>query len=254
MKGPPRLLEGGSSLEQSLLRSGLDEEPSSDLESRILAAVAAAPAAASLSDPSASGARPAVSGFFRSRRLLLAVAALGVSALLVSSMLIRNEPIHEGPAATPPTTLAAPNAPSNAMLAVAPPPVAATPEVVLTPDSLPSAPAPSVVRPSTATALSSSAKPSTSNDDGPSLEREVMMLDAVKKKLGAGAASDASHALDAYDAEFPQGALRPEATVLRVRTLLLQGDRAAATKLGGEFLAKHPGSVHGKRIRALLAE
>ncbi|MDB5213375.1 MAG: hypothetical protein JWO86_1302, partial [Myxococcaceae bacterium] len=50
------------------------------------------------------------------------------------------------------------------------------------------------------------------------------------------------------------GVLRPEGTVLRVRTLLLQGNRAAATKLADEFLAAHPGSVHGKRMRALLAE
>ncbi|AKU98230.1 hypothetical protein AKJ09_04894 [Labilithrix luteola] len=258
MKGPPRLFEEGSSFERSLLRSGLDEGPSADLESRILAAVAAAPAAASISDAGASGARPAVSGFFRPRFFILAAAAVGVGAVLVTSIVERHASVVD--------RTAAPVVSANPVVAVAPAaPAPAAPEVVLTPDSLPTAPTfsppssvppsvPSSVRSSAATALSASAKPSALNDDGPSLEREIELLDAVKKKLGAGATVDASRALDAYDAEFPHGALRPEATVLRVRTLLLQGNRAAATKLADDFLAKHPSSVHGKRIRALLAE
>ncbi|MBN9166056.1 MAG: hypothetical protein J0I07_34220, partial [Myxococcales bacterium] len=60
--------------------------------------------------------------------------------------------------------------------------------------------------------------------------------------------------LDAYDAEFPHGLLRPEATVLRTRTLLAQGRREEAVKLAEDFLAKHPRSVHANRIRALLAD
>ena len=74
----------------------------------------------------------------------------------------------------------------------------------------------------------------------------------MKAKLGAGAFGDAAQALDTYDTEFPQGTLRPEATVLRIRTLLLQGRRPEAQRLADDFLAKHPGSVHAKRIRALL--
>jgi hypothetical protein len=128
-------------------------------------------------------------------------------------------------------------------------------EVVVTPDSLPTAPTPAstavrVVAP----AASAAALAVGTADTGASLEREIELLDGVKAKLGAGSAAEAARALDAYDAEFPRGALRPEGTVLRVRVLLLQGDRAAANKLADELLAAQPGSVHGKRMRALLAE
>lgn len=117
----------------------------------------------------------------------------------------------------------------------------------MTPDSLPTAPA--AAAPSTTTV-----KPAAPAAGASSIEREVELLDVVKAKLGSGATAEAAKALDGYDAEFPSGALRPEGTVLRIRTLLLQGNRAAANALAEDFLQKHPGSVHAKRIRALLAD
>ncbi|MCW5834355.1 MAG: hypothetical protein KIS78_18290 [Labilithrix sp.] len=76
----------------------------------------------------------------------------------------------------------------------------------------------------------------------------------MKAKHAAGAAADAARALDGYDAEFPRGTLRPEATVLRIRTRLALGERAEAERLADDFLARHPSSVHASRIRALLAD
>lgn len=86
------------------------------------------------------------------------------------------------------------------------------------------------------------------------LERETAALDAVKRQIDRGSAADALRALDAYEGEFPHGLLRPEAGALRVRALLAQGDRARATAVADELLARHPNSVHAKRIRALLAD
>src|SRR5690606_12304952 len=123
-------------------------------------------------------------------------------------------------------------------------------EPTVTPDTLPDAPA----RAAASAPARAAASPAPSGVPTASIAREVELLDGVKAKLGAGAADDASRALDAYDAEFPQGTLRPEATVLRIRTLLARGERARAEKLADDFLAKHPSGVHAKRIRALLEQ
>ncbi|MBX3264735.1 MAG: hypothetical protein KF782_33995, partial [Labilithrix sp.] len=86
-----------------------------------------------------------------------------------------------------------------------------------------------------------------------SLQREVELLDAVKRGLRAGLSDEAERALDAYDAEFGQGAMKQEAGFLRIRLLLAKGDRAGAVALGEELLRRHPDNVHAKRIRAALA-
>jgi hypothetical protein len=240
MKEPKRLLEGGSPLERTILASARDDEsPSNDLERRILAAMAAAPIAGAVSSPT-------LTRWLSTRTVIAGVAAIGVGALVVGGMLRRDPaPVSAPPVAAPITT-----APQTAD---APPAAAAEAprEVVMTPDSLPNAPARASAAAPPARAA---ATPAPSTASSASIAREIELLDGVKAKLGAGSASDAARALDAYDAEFPQGTLRPEATVLRIRTLLSSGDRAGAEKLGGEFLAKQPNGVHAKRVRALLEE
>jgi len=241
MKEPKRLLSGGSPLEQSILASANDDEsPSSDLEKRVLAAMAAAPLAA------AAASTPTFARWLSTRTVVTGVASIAVGALIIGAIL------RQGPA--PATAPPRPAAPVATVAATAEPPPASTaaakPETVMTPDSLPNAPARASATPSARAATA----PTPSTAASASIAREIELLDSVKSKLGAGSASDAAHALDAYDAEFPQGTLRPEATVLRIRTLLLAGDRAGAEKLGSEFLAKNPNGVHAKRVRALLEE
>ncbi len=241
MKEPKRLFESGSPLERSILASGRDESPSHDLERKILAAMAAAPIASAATSPG-------LSRWLGTRSLVAGVAAIGLGALVVGAMLRRSEP---APSPAPAVTAPAVTAPHAAD---APPSTAEAPrEVVMTPDSLPNAPSRASAAAPVASARAA-ATPAPSTVASASIAREVELLDGVKSKLGAGSAADAARALDAYDAEFPQGTLRPEATVLRIRTLLMSGDRAAAEKLGGEFLAKHPNGVHAKRVRALLEE
>lgn len=246
-----RLLEDGSDFERSLLKAGRDEDPSQELEGRILAALAATPLieAAELpaSTPAPAPRDPSLFRLTAPRGLAMAAAVIGIGAVIAASVGGRNE----APSGAPAAVAAAP-APAPAPLVTAAP-AEEKPETVITPDSLPTAPAPAVV-PSARAAATPSAVRAAGADSGTSIEREIELLDAVKSRLGAGNTAEAARALDAYDAEFPQGALRPEGTVLRIRTLLLQGNRAAASKMADDFLAKHPGSVHAKRIRALLAD
>ena len=245
-----RLLEDGSPFERRLLESSDGEEPSPELENKILAALGAPPAALGGADDSQ--VRPvqdlARVGLVRSAAV--ATIALG---LLVGGALMLNGRTSPG---------ARPGGAEPSGAALAPIPSLTSPErpvevPTVTPDSLPTAPPP--VATSAQKTAPSAARPrgiatsqGSRSEAASALEREIALLDSVKAKLGAGALGDAALALDTYDAEFPQGTLRPEATVLRIRTLLLQGRRPEAQRLADDFLAKHPGSVHAKRIRALL--
>lgn len=242
MKDPKRLFESGSPLERSILGFGRDEAPSGDLARKTLAAMAAVPAAHTA--PS-----PAPTRWTRPRWLVAGACALGLgTAALVG---VR----HEESAAPAP----APAAPAVLPLEnVQPAVVEDAPKkeiAVVTPDSLPSVPARSAAPPASPTSVQRANAPvEPAPASSASIAREVELLDIVKAKLGAGDVSASARALDVYDGEFPRGTLRPEATVLRIRTVLLAGDRAAAEKLGNEFLSGHPSGVHAKRVRALLAD
>jgi len=89
----------------------------------------------------------------------------------------------------------------------------------------------------------------------PSLESEVAALDRVRASLAAGDSARALDLLDAYQQTFPlaKGALRPEATYLRIQSLLKSGQRAAARDLALRFSAEHPDSPHVPQLKPLLS-
>jgi hypothetical protein len=93
-------------------------------------------------------------------------------------------------------------------------------------------------------------KPSSSADLG----AQVALLDRARAALSSGDATSALGLLDRYDAEYPSGILSQEAVVLRVDALLRMGRREAGKRLGESFLAAHPKSPHGERIRQLLPQ
>lgn len=247
MSEPERLLQSGSDLERSLLESGQYERPSKQLQDRVRAAMIAAPLAAA-PIAAAPAAPKAIGGIFAklatTRGIAMLVAAIGIGAIVAASARTTTSNGSSTAATATATATATDTAPAPAT-ATAAAPAAATAEVTITPDSLPSAPV--------AVAPSPSAARVAAPAGSASIAREIELLDVVKSKLGAGSAAEAAQALDAYDREFPSGALRPEGTVLRIRTLLLQGNRAAANALAEDFLQKNPGSVHAKRIQTLLA-
>ncbi len=235
MKEPKRLLEMGSMLERSILAQGRDERPSGDVTRKTLAAMAATQLA---SAPLA----PSRLRLPNPRALVTGAVAIGLAALVSASLSSRTAP--------PPSTPVMPRVELRAV--AAPPAILEEPEPVVTPESLPNAAA--VGRaPDERTKAPVRAVPKAAPIAGASIAREVELLDGVKSSLAGGDVAAAAGALDAYDAEFSAGSLRPEASVLRVRMLLARGDRAGAERLGRDFLAKHPTGIHAKRVRSLLA-
>ena len=89
--------------------------------------------------------------------------------------------------------------------------------------------------------------------DTPSLEGEVAALDRARAALAAGDSARTIDLLDGYEQAFPKGALRPEATYLRIQALSKSGQRDAARELAARFLAKHPSSPHAAQLQALLS-
>jgi hypothetical protein len=90
--------------------------------------------------------------------------------------------------------------------------------------------------------------------DSDTLAREVALLREARLALAHGDARAALTAIDRRDREFPQGSLGPEATVLRVESLVRAGDRARATNVASSFLLYQPRGPHADRMRALLGE
>lgn len=227
MEEPKRLFESGTALERSILESTRDDTPPEELERRVLAAMTVASVMPPL---------PVRTSLLRPRAVVVGITTIALG-LVVARGVLRGPP--------PPLP------PAPASIAPAPPtqtapaePAKEPEEATLRPSDLPNAATPASQVPS---ALRAGPAPPSA-----SIEREVELLDAVKAKLGAGETAGASSTLDTYDSEFREGTLRPEATVLRVRTLLARGERAMAEKVGADYLSKHSTGVHAKRIRALL--
>jgi hypothetical protein len=88
----------------------------------------------------------------------------------------------------------------------------------------------------------------------PGLAREIEALDDARRRLDARDAAGALAALDAFEAAFPGARLAPEASVLRLETLLRLGRKDAARRLGERLLGAEPSSTHARRVRSLLAE
>lgn len=110
--------------------------------------------------------------------------------------------------------------------------------------------------PSARAAPSASVAPSPAVTNAPSarradVAREVALLDAARSALVAGDAKKALQLLDVLD-QLPGRALGPEATVLRVRALLAQGERAEARRVADSFVASAPNAPQAAVLRSIL--
>jgi hypothetical protein len=85
-----------------------------------------------------------------------------------------------------------------------------------------------------------------------SLSKELTLIDSARASLLRGDPASALRTLQTYSAQFPNGALRAEATVQRVEALIASGDRASATRVGERFLKRYPDSPYSRRIVSLL--
>jgi hypothetical protein len=83
------------------------------------------------------------------------------------------------------------------------------------------------------------------------LREEAQLVRSAERLL----ASDPSRALALTEERrrrFPGGALDQEADVVAIEALLKLGRRDAAAARASRFEASHPGSVHARRLRALI--
>jgi hypothetical protein len=85
------------------------------------------------------------------------------------------------------------------------------------------------------------------------LSQEVALLEKTRAQLAHQAPLAALDVLADYDRFFAPGALKIEATALRVEALAAAGQGREAERLGRAFLAAHPANPMAHRVRAILA-
>jgi len=80
---------------------------------------------------------------------------------------------------------------------------------------------------------------------------EMQVLDRASAALASGDPRAALDALDARDRRFGEGALGPEARVLRIEALAANGEDAEAMARANAFLAADPDGVQARRVRSI---
>jgi len=245
MNDPERLIQDGDDLEQSMLRAGAGDGPSEVSRQKVAAGLGIGATA-----PPASWRAADSMKWIGGTAILLALVggaahflrpanAPALDARAPSPAAVTNEPV-----ATP-----SPEPAPAETLAIAPPiPVADPPTLEADRQGSPIVKAPpKVVRtPPQATTV-----PSKTKRNASTLDAETALLDGARVSVRAGRPADALRTLDGYDAQFPDGLLVPEATVVRIEALVKNGDKAGARILGQTFLRAHPDSPLADRVRSL---
>lgn len=176
------------------------------------------------------------------------IVGVGALLLLLGQVIPRAHPA--------PTPTVEPSATASSTAIVEPPPSATTPLVV--PSASVQVPA-SGASPATASIHPPSvhptvpvAAPSASVSAPLGLRDELALIDEARTELAGGSAGSALATLGRYDARYPQGLLREEATAVRVEALFASGKTAEARSTGEAFLREHPQSTHAQHVRSLL--
>lgn len=86
------------------------------------------------------------------------------------------------------------------------------------------------------------------------LPAEIAALDGARAALRNQQPAKALALLDGYDGNFPHGALREEASVVRIEALVVAGEMDEARRRTDAFTSSHPTSPHVARLRRLLLE
>jgi hypothetical protein len=244
MSAPPRLLEEGSTFESTLLRAGSKERPSRAGMDRALAAASTVALATCASTVPKTG----LAALARLPAWLIAagggIVALGVAAAIVTSSTTRSEAARR--------PVASPVAPTSSAAA---PPASATSIRVITPAELPSAPPlppprRAVVPDAVPTTATSEAAPAPAV--APAEPDELTLLRRAKTEIARRDGRAALAALDRHARAYPTTAFGEEAAALRVEALSSAGDDAAARAAAATFLARHPESPYGQRVRSAI--
>lgn len=187
--------------------------------------------------------------------LLSGVLGLAVGVVATTSFFLLRD--DASPPASPAPASTASSSPSVATVeprtastpdqdAVEPPARAESPPSVpvekLSPATRPNAPRPE----------SETAAPAPSVDVASQLRQEAGLLRRAREQLGRGALTEASKALAASRAQFPDSRLSQERDALTIELFVRQGRTHEATSLARAFLSKHPHSPHAAQVRRAL--
>jgi hypothetical protein len=230
---------GATDLERRMLNAAARELPSVELTRRMeqalgigLAASAAAAAATAAAKTAAAGTGAAVAGASTATWPALSI---GLVALAVTGAVVGVE-WSNGHRASAPA--------SGRTVAAATVPAPAAPELPAL-DGPPLVAATSVEHPASAHAQHRSARGPAAPSD---LRGQIALLDAARASVASRADARALALLDRYDASYPAGAFRPEASALRIEALGSLGRTAQARTLAQRFLAAHADSPLADRV------
>jgi len=236
---PARLREAGETFERAMLASLHLDEPTADERKRVLAALGVAlPFAVA---PPASAAAKGFAWSAASKGVVATCLAVAVTGVIAAGVASRPSPIDSGLHAAAPLSGAEQSAPR------------ATPRDL----SAPSEPEPALVDvsalPAAPTVVAPVARPSSASPQGvavPSvLAEEISQIDEARIALAEGSPTRALALLDAHHKRG--GLLVEEATALRVEALIANGESIEAARIAQAFVAEHPTSPLGHRIRTL---
>ncbi|MGA2449044.1 MAG: hypothetical protein ABTD50_10240 [Polyangiaceae bacterium] len=235
-------------VERLLLKAGRAGAPAGSKQ-RALAAMTGVVAASAISGGQAAAASLVAKSVLVSSKWLAVVSLTGVVA--VSGTLVVQH-IHGTPvtAGVPARSASTSRAPARVVSVRSPeiPPAPAT-MFVATP-SAPSLAVPSA--PASPTVEAAGPVVRATAPAAPSFALELSTLDQARAAVADGEPARALSILGEYSAQFPRGAMGPEAAVLRVEALLSAGDRAAAERVARAFLQNNPTSPYGPRVKSLL--
>lgn len=247
MKDPLRLLDcGATDDERALLSAAIAEEPPDEGRQRLAATLGLTSgifntaAGAGSTHVASSALKTAASKI--GLLWISVLAAVGVVVVLVT---------HAAPRATNVSG-------AGANVVIAPRPPTAAPATLDAPKPMKAAPASS----STAETQAEPSRSSGSRAKGAlgdreqtnSIAGEIERLDVARRALGDSRPRDALRALSDYDARYPAGALKQEATLLRIEALSAAGDLDSARRIGDRFLRDNPRTPHEQRIRTAIRE
>jgi hypothetical protein len=85
------------------------------------------------------------------------------------------------------------------------------------------------------------------------LAAELAAIREARRALASGQASSALGLVEAYERRFAHPALGPEATVLRIESLIALGRTTEARGLASRLLAEQPNTPYAQRVRSLLS-
>ncbi len=230
---PERLsAQGGTSLERRLLGAAARERPTRAASERMARAIGVAPPVITGAESASGGADTVAPPTAAASAGALPWIAGALITVTVGGAVLALRPGPE-PAATlrkPAPAITQPSLPEASRMVTAPAPPATAA------DATPTDPTPPRARPS----ASASA-----------LAEQIALLDAARGAMAAGASERALETLQRYLAKYPAGSFRPEATALKIETLVRMGRTKEARSLADRFVADHKGTPLARRVSEL---